>query len=72
MREAGAAGKESGLFSRAGNLEDGGLMSQSPSPPLSGGRGFHKEGEGKRTKRSREGAGKFSRCRQAQSIPISK
>ena len=45
-------------------------MSQSPSPHLSGGRGFYKEGEGNRTKRSREGVEKFSTCRLAQSIPI--
>ena len=45
-------------------------MSQSPSPHLSAGRGFYKEGEGNRTKRSREGIGKFFLCRQAQSIPI--
>ena len=45
-------------------------MSPSPSPPLSGGRGFYKEGEGNRRKRSREGVEKSSTCRPAQSIPI--
>ena len=45
-------------------------MSQSPSPPLSGGRGFYKEGEGNRTKRSRERVANFCTCRRAQSIPI--
>ena len=59
-QEAGADVKESGLFSVAGHLEDGRLMSQSPSLPLSGDRGFfffflYKEGEGNRTKRSRVG-----------------
>ena len=39
-------------------------MSQSPSSPLSGGRGVYKEEEGARTKRSREGL-----HRRAQSIP---
>ena len=34
-REAGADKKESSLFSGAGSLEDGGLMSQKPSPSLS-------------------------------------
>ena len=70
-QEAGADVKESGLFLDAGHLEDGRLMSQSPfledgrltsqspSPPLIRGRGFYKEGEGNRTKRSREGVGKF-------------
>ena len=48
----------------------GGLMSQSPSLHLSVGRGVYKEGEGKRTKRSREGIEKFSKCRLAQSILI--
>ena len=43
--------------------EDGGLTSQSPSPPLNAGRDFSKEGEGNRTKRSREGVEKFSTCR---------
>ena len=56
-REAGADVKESGLFSGARHLEDGGLMSQSLSPgktghsllqvlspPLSRGRGVYKEG----------------------------
>ena len=40
-------------------------MSQSPYLPLSGGRGgvLSKEGEGNRTKRSREGVAKFSTCR---------
>ena len=45
--EAGTDVKESGLFSGAGCLEDRGLMTQSLSPPLSGGGGFYKEGEGK-------------------------
>ena len=60
IREAGADVKESGLLSGAGHLEDGGLMSQSPSSPLSGGRGFCKEGEGNRTKRTRKVVEKFS------------
>ena len=34
--EAGADVKESGLFLGAGHLEDGGLMSQSPSPEKMG------------------------------------
>ena len=62
--------KESGLFADACYLEDGGLITQSPSPNLSGGRGFYKEGKGNRTKRSKKGVAKFSTCRQAQSIPI--
>ena len=37
-QEAGADVKESGLFADAGHLEDGGLMSQNPSP---GRLGFH-------------------------------
>ena len=37
--EAGADGKDSGLFEDAGHLEDG-LMFQSPAPPLFGDRGF--------------------------------
>ena len=49
--EAGADVKESGILSDAGHLEDEELMSQSPSPPLSGGRGFYKEGEGNRTRK---------------------
>ena len=69
-REAAADVKEHGLFADAGHLEDEGRTSQSPSPPLSGGRGFHKEGEGSRTERSREGVEKFSACRWAQSILI--
>ena len=71
-QEAGADVKESGLFADSGHLEDGGLMSQSPTPLLSGGRGIYKEGEGNRTQRSGEGGcvAKFSTCRQAQSIPI--
>ena len=80
--EAGADVKESGLFSDASNPEEGelslqachlgrrGLMSQSPSPPLSAGRGFYKERKGNRTKRPREGIEKFSMCRRAQSIPV--
>ena len=68
--EAGADVKESGLFVDASHLEDGGLTSQSPSPPLSGGRGFHKEGEGNRTKRSREWVERFSTSRRAWSSPI--
>ena len=51
-------------------MEDGGLGSQSPSPHLSGGRGFYKEGEGNRPKKSREEVEKFSVCRLIQSIPI--
>ena len=51
--ETGADIKECGLFADFGCLEDGGLMSQSPSPHLSAGRGFYKEGERNRTKRSR-------------------
>ena len=39
-REAGGDIKESGLFSGASNLEDGGLMSQSTSPHFSRGRDF--------------------------------
>ena len=74
--------KEGGLFSGAGHLEDercitspspwedGRLMSQSPSPHLSGGRSFYKEGTGNRTKRSRKGVEKFSTCRRAQSTLI--
>ena len=50
--------------------EDGGLISQSPSPPLNAGRDFSKEGEGNRTKRSREGVAKFPSCRRARSIPL--
>ena len=46
--QAGADVKDSGLFSGASHLEDGGLMTPSPSPPLSGGRGVYKEGEGNR------------------------
>ena len=45
-------------------------MSQSPSPPLSGGRGFYKEGEGNRRERSRKGFEKFSTHRTAPSILI--
>ena len=48
----------------------GELMSQSPSLPLNGDRGFYKQGEGNRKKRSREGIEKFSTCRWTQSIPI--
>ena len=47
------------VYSDAGHPEDG-LMSQSPSPPLSGGRGFYKEGEGEQNKEIREGVIKFS------------
>ena len=77
-QEAGADVKESGLCSGASNLENGashlkahllgngGLTSES----LSGGRGVFEKGEGKRTKRSREGVAKFSWCRRAWSIPI--
>ena len=46
--KAGTDVKESDLFSGTGHLEDGGLRSQSPSSHLSGGRGFHKEGDGNR------------------------
>ena len=55
--EAGADIKESGSFSGASNLENGGLVSQSPIPHLSGGRNFYKEGEGNRTNISREEGG---------------
>ena len=48
-QEADANVKECVLFADAGHLEDGGLRSQSPSPPLIGGPGFYKEGEGNRT-----------------------
>ena len=61
-RGVGADVKESGLFSDAGHLEDGGLTFQSSSPPFSAVRGFYKEGEGNRTERSREGVEKFSTC----------
>ena len=37
------------VYSDAGHLKERVLMSQSPSPPLSGGRDFYKEGEGNRT-----------------------
>ena len=37
------------VYSDAGHLENERLLPQSPSPPLSGGRGFYKEGEGNRT-----------------------
>ena len=47
-----------------------GTQSPSPSPPLSGGRGFYKEGEENRTKRPRERVEKFSTCRRAQCILI--
>ena len=67
-QEAGADVKESGLFADAGHLEDGGLMSQSSSPPLSGDRGLYKEGEGNRTKRLRKEVAKFSMCRCAPSF----
>ena len=49
-QEAVADIKNSGLFAGAGHLEDGELKSQSPSPPLSGGGGVYKEGEGNRTR----------------------
>ena len=39
-REAGANVNERGLLSGTSHQEDGGLASQSPSPPLSAGRGF--------------------------------
>ena len=54
-QEEGADVKVSGVFSGTSNLGDGRLMSQSPSPHLSGGRGVYKEGEVNRAKRSREG-----------------
>ena len=44
------------LFSGAGNMEDGGLTSQSPSPPLSGGSEFYKEG-GETEQRDQGGGG---------------
>ena len=44
--EVGADVKESVLFADAGHLKDGGLMSQSPSPPFNGSRSFYKEGGG--------------------------
>ena len=50
--------------------EDGGLMSWSSSPPLSGERGFYKDREGNRAKRSRERVEKFFVCRRPQFIPI--
>ena len=46
-QESVADVQESGLFSDASHLEDGGLMSQSPSLYLHAGKGSHKEGEGK-------------------------
>ena len=51
-------------------MEDGGLLSQSPCPHISGGRGFNKEGEGNSRKRSRERVEKFFVCRRPQFIPI--
>ena len=58
------------LFADAGHLEDGGLMSQRPSLPLRGCRGFYKEGKGNRAKRSWERVAMFSKCRVAQSVLI--
>ena len=49
-QESGADVKESGLFEDAASRR-GGLISKSPSPHLSGGKAFYKEGEGNRTKR---------------------
>ena len=60
-----------GLMSQSASpWEDGRLMSQSPYLPLSTGRSFFKEGEGNRTKRSREEVEKLSTCRGAHSILI--
>ena len=67
-QEAGADVKESGLFSDADHLEDEGLMCQSPSPHLSGGRGVFEKGEGNRTRRSREGVEKFPLSRPAYTV----
>ena len=53
-QETGADVKQSGLFSVASHLEDLGLMSHSPSPPLSGGKGFYKE-EGEQNKEIKAG-----------------
>ena len=53
-QESGADVKESGLFADAASRR-GGLMSKNPSPHLSGGKAFYKEGEGNRTKRWRKG-----------------
>ena len=82
--EAGADGKESGLFADVDHLEDGDSChrahlifwkmgdSHLKSHLLTSvvAEVFYKEGEGNRTKRSREGVAKFSACRRAQCIPI--
>ena len=60
-------GKMGDSHLKAHLLDDGRLVSQSPSPFF---RGAYREGEGNRTKRSRERVAEFSRCRQAQSILI--
>ena len=49
----------------AGDLEDGGLKSQSPSPLLSGGRGFCKEGGGTEQRDQGMGVAQLAQC-----IPI--
>ena len=73
-QEAGADVKESGLFSGAGYLDDGVLMSQSSSPGkmgdwhLSAGRGLYREEDGDRTKRSRKEVEKYFTYRWTQSI----
>ena len=54
-QEAGADVKESGLFSGASHLGDGGLTSRSPAPHLCGGRGFYKQGEGKQNREIKGG-----------------
>ena len=58
------------VYSDANHLEDVGLMSQSPYPHLSTGRGFHKEGRETELRYQGEGVEKFSTCRRAQSIQI--
>ena len=67
----GANVKESGLFSGAGHLGDGGIHVLNPiSPSQWRQRFFYKEGEGTRTNRSKEGIAKSSMYRAAQSILI--
>ena len=80
-RDAGADERK-GVYSGAGHLEGGGLVSQSPSfgtmgdshlkahLPLSVEAEVFIRTEGNRTKRSREGVAQFSTGRRTQSIPM--
>lgn len=64
--------KESGLFADASYLEDGDAHLKAHLPLSVEAEVLYKEGEGNRTKRSREGVENFSTCRRHSPFQYSK